>query len=416
MNDASYGPMTGMPTAPDEVEEAENCVSRTAYLYRDDTLQAAAQQLEILLKKWPRYTPALYRVGEIRVKLKQFREAAEAFWRVAEIEPNRADAHLSLGKAYLQYGQIRQGNAALVMAILLDADLAFSRCADAILLALTYAQVNDINWLQELTVAFQKAILKAPDSAQIHHCFGRVLAEGSQHQQATTEFENALRLRPDFPECLVSLGYSYLHLNQPQRAVACFQGTAGKTWKRRAERMRLSEASSSREILPAHALIAQATAYLHTGDYDLADSTARTAAEIAAESITDENERAAEEETAWQEYRDACEELGSTLLQAREFGAAMEVYRRKVEYWQRFGFREYEVDECVQDFYHCGLCVYACGIRLSQDKQRRSLLTSADSYITEALALIEEQGGSSSSQSIIRRLHSDIATALGETY
>jgi tetratricopeptide (TPR) repeat protein len=136
-------------------------------------------------------------------------EAEGCFRRAIEITPAFADAHIGLGRAYLQQRKYAEAAAAFELALSLDASAGYIRYE----LGQAYqgagreeegreqfrAAEAYMDYKREV-VAAQRAIVENPGSAEHYLRLGRIYASRGVYDWARPSIERALELKPGDPE------------------------------------------------------------------------------------------------------------------------------------------------------------------------------------------------------------------------
>ncbi len=197
-----------------------------------EQLEQAIAELEQAVVMWPEYSEAYYELGEVFLIRQENDKAQKAYAQALDANPSFASAWIRLAELYGQQGASAAAAEALQYAIQVEPYSV--RCHyywD--LMGELFAGGTLRTLYSEVFSAYQEALAVSPDSAEIHYNLGRILemAGGdSTPDQAITEYQQALSLKPNYPQALVAIGNIYLEMDQPKSALPMFQRAAGMEW------------------------------------------------------------------------------------------------------------------------------------------------------------------------------------------
>jgi tetratricopeptide (TPR) repeat protein len=157
---------------------------------------------------------AYYNLGITYYDSKDHQKAIESFKQVIRIKPDYAEAHCSLGNAYL--------NADLFV----NRKKAIESFKEAIRLNPNFAEAHygigmaySINSNPEKAIeSYKEAIRLKPDYAEAHNCLG-LAYEGEHDYQAIESLKQAIRLNPKWPTPHANLGRIYYNKGDRSRAL-----------------------------------------------------------------------------------------------------------------------------------------------------------------------------------------------------
>ncbi len=191
------------------------------------------------------YWPARQAAGELLLSKHNLPDARLEFEAVLEVNPKAADAHVGLGRSYLEdwgFEQVeKHGEAALAVnprhvgALVLMADcrmterryaeaasyaeraLAVNPRAEEALGVLAGAKIflGDARVADELQARAEKV---SATPAQFHYAVGTWLSAGRQFNDAEARFKKAIELAPWWPEPRTSLGQLYMETGEEHAA------------------------------------------------------------------------------------------------------------------------------------------------------------------------------------------------------
>jgi tetratricopeptide (TPR) repeat protein len=180
----------------------------------------------------------------------QGKDSRRAFYTVARLQPDDAEAHSNLGHVLLEFGQADQAAQSARRALKLNPDLAEAHCnlgnalrrlgniqgaisgyraALALQPQLASAHNNlgsalqSLGQVEEAISSYRNALTSQADFAEAHSNLGSALRASGQLVQAAESYREALRIRPAFAEAQNNLGNVLLDLQQPNEAIASYR-------------------------------------------------------------------------------------------------------------------------------------------------------------------------------------------------
>lgn len=163
----------------------------------------------------PNKTEAHTNLGIALARSNQLDEAIPEFQEAMRQKPDLAQGHSNLGKALLAKGQYREAALQFRETLRLDPDNAAATAG----LPLVFPHLSKTD---------QNAVVQE-DVAVMHFGIGKALAEKGQYEDAVKEFQEAIRLDPDFHRAQEDLRGVRTHLSnvlQPPSAAATLPGAA----------------------------------------------------------------------------------------------------------------------------------------------------------------------------------------------
>ena len=146
----------------------------------------------------------------------QFDKALAPLLKAAQLQPNNADVHKTLGKTYFALGDYEKSARALEAAL----KLAPNDFNSSFTLAITYLQQRQFT---EARRVFDSMIAEFGEKPEIHIAIGRAFREAGRLPEAIAEFKKAIALNSQFPGAHYNLGLAYLW-NEGGSAVANAEG------------------------------------------------------------------------------------------------------------------------------------------------------------------------------------------------
>jgi len=152
--------------------------------------------------------------GAIYMERGQLQTAADLFGQALQANPQYPTAHHNLGMAYYLQGDLEQAIEQFQMAIDLDSSYASPHYA----LGRIY---DDQNQTEAALNEFQRAVELDPAMSEAYSELGYILNHQGKYAEALTILQAGLEQGGEAnpPYLLKNLGWAYLGLNEPQRAV-----------------------------------------------------------------------------------------------------------------------------------------------------------------------------------------------------
>ena len=227
-------------------------------LWHEGKFSEAINHVEKALTINPANAEAQNNMGTILWSKGDRTDAIARYQKALELQPSYGAAHNNLGNALLQTGVIDQAISHLRMAveIIPGSEEAHFNLGNALM------RKGEI---KESIIEFQTALLINPYSAETHNTLGSLLAATGSLEKGITEFRKAVELDPNNPSYLNNNAWALLISPDPIQRNA----PAALEFARKA--IRLDGGSN-----PSH-LHTLAVAYAETGEFDLAEQTAKQA-------------------------------------------------------------------------------------------------------------------------------------------
>jgi len=186
---------------------------------------------------------ALYESGQLE-------QAAAAYRRSIEFEPERSEAHNNLGNTLLRMGNVQEAIGSFDRALLLQPNNPqalynrgialhnlgrFEEAIESYRRAVTLDPAFSAAWnnlgtslqrlgkLPEALGCLQRAIALTPDSPAAHNNLGSVLQSLNRFAEACDCFQRAIVLKPDSAEAHNNLGNALRKLGRADEAMACYR-------------------------------------------------------------------------------------------------------------------------------------------------------------------------------------------------
>jgi tetratricopeptide (TPR) repeat protein/transglutaminase-like putative cysteine protease len=172
--------VAGDPVIPADAKPEELLQAASAAA-QNSNFSVAANLLEHVVAKDPKHKQAWKMLGFVRMALRQFDKAVEAFRKQTEVNPYDENAFYGMGLAYYQQQKY-----------------------------------------EEAVAALHKQLEVKPLDRDAQSSLGMVLREWRKYAEAAPELEKAVTLAPDDANLYVNLGQTYLNLQQSEKALAAF--------------------------------------------------------------------------------------------------------------------------------------------------------------------------------------------------
>jgi Flp pilus assembly protein TadD len=175
----------------------------------------AIEYLNQTLTLDPNFAPALELLGYAHFQKKNFGDAAAAYQRFLELQPNNSKARVSLGVVYEELGKIDLAEEEYKKADGIDGnpEASFS------LAKLYYGQKK----LEPALEYVSKSLAKNSRSVPALNVQGVILNQMGKYAEALASFENAVRIAPNDISLNVNLGIAYINNKEFARARELFE-------------------------------------------------------------------------------------------------------------------------------------------------------------------------------------------------
>ena len=183
-------------------------------LYNARRYAEAESHTRALLGQYPDFGFGWKLLGGILQR--QGKDALPAFRKVAKLMPDDAEAHLNLGVALKNAGQLDQAVTGYQRALALKSNYAeaHSNLGNAL---------KDLGRLDEAVASYRRALKIKPDSADTHNNLGITLKGLGQLNDAVASYRRAVALKPDFSLAYYNLGNAQKDLGQLDDAVSSYR-------------------------------------------------------------------------------------------------------------------------------------------------------------------------------------------------
>ncbi len=152
----------------------------------------------------------------ILVSSNHVEDAMEMYQQSLRINPNNADAHINIGNAVLQLGQVAKAREEYQKAAQLRPGFAEAHHNLGVVL-------SRLGRWREAREQWEQAVQIDPNYADAHVNLGIALAQAGDMEGAVGHLTRALQIKPDNVEALNDLGNVMMGLGRVQEAVSCYE-------------------------------------------------------------------------------------------------------------------------------------------------------------------------------------------------
>ena len=165
------------------------------------------------------FVTAHYNLGIAYLKMETYPRAVPSLERVVTLDPNHKAAHHALALAYLGQQELGKARDTAKEALKIDANYQPARSLlEAIDPSYTPLPISSVSETPDTTPsASEHPVDPQPDmksKPETHHELGIAYLEAKMHTEAIAEFKKAIDLEPDFAAAHIDLGRVYLETGQ----------------------------------------------------------------------------------------------------------------------------------------------------------------------------------------------------------
>ena len=230
--------------------EAQELFDQANALYESGQLEQAADAYRRSIEIEPQRSEAHNNLGNTLLRLGKAREAIDSFDRALQLQPDNPQALYNRGIALHNLGQFEAAVESYRRAVMLDPAFPaawnnlgtslqrLGKLSEALeclqrAVALTPdspaahnnlgSVLQSLNRFTEACDHFQRAIALNPDSAEAHNNLGNALRKMGRAEEAMGSYRTALRLRGDSPDIYSNLGNILKEFGRLDHALACYE-------------------------------------------------------------------------------------------------------------------------------------------------------------------------------------------------
>ena len=185
-------------------------------LYNKGQLSAAVEKAQLLVLDFPSSFLLWNILGAANHGLRRLSEAEVGFRKVAELNPDYADAHSNLGVALKDQGKLEDAIESYQRALTIEPDYAEVHNNMGVAL-------KDQGKLDEAIEAYQRALTIKPDYADAHYNMGNVLKDQGKRDDAIKSYQRALRIKPDYADAHTNMGNVLKDQDKLDEAIESYQ-------------------------------------------------------------------------------------------------------------------------------------------------------------------------------------------------
>ncbi|HLH29967.1 MAG TPA: tetratricopeptide repeat protein [Terriglobia bacterium] len=192
--------------------------SNISAIYLDQgQFDKAEQFLKQVTSLAPDFTEGFINLAVLYIRTQQPDKAVAAVDRALEISPDSFAAHFNKGEALTQKGNFKLAVESYKKAAYLRPDLISFKLA----LGAAYARAGDLGSAEKQFTE----LTSSPLAAEAYRNLGALYSEQGRLDEALKDLQQAVQLRPSFPDAHQDLGVVYIRKQMPDAAIAEFRTT-----------------------------------------------------------------------------------------------------------------------------------------------------------------------------------------------
>ena len=169
----------------------------------------------------PDFAEAHSSLGNAFLALGRPDEAVASYLSALKTNPNYAEAHTNLGLALMDLGKREEAEASYLKALAIKPEFAQAHFNLGNVLL-------DLGRTDEAVASYQKALAIKPDYAETHSNLGAAFKELGMMDNARASYQDALTIKPDFAEAENNLGGAFHDMGKLEDAETCYRGALDK--------------------------------------------------------------------------------------------------------------------------------------------------------------------------------------------
>ena len=177
---------------------------------------AAREQYERLLRRWPNMIDAWYNLAKLEHRTGRLEAAQLAFERTVALRPSHASAWHNLGVLQRERGALSAAMQSFTRAVEHE-----PKHAQA------WFQLGQLQHLHDEVLqavkSLERAVALQPDNVEFRYRFGRAQESAGQLEEAVASLSRVVDERPDWPEAWNSLGVARQREQKLDEALECFR-------------------------------------------------------------------------------------------------------------------------------------------------------------------------------------------------
>ena len=193
----------------------QEAINRLASLFNQGQLAVVVQQAEALTKRHPNNFVIWSFLGGAHQGLRQAAEAAKAFIRVTELNPQYPEGHNNLGVVLQKLGKLEASVKSFQKALSLKPDYPEAYYNMGIAL-------REQGKLNFAIIAHQKSLALDPTNWEAYGNMGLAFKDNGDWTEAVTAYEKALAINPNDAELLYNMGNALQEQGKLEEAIEVF--------------------------------------------------------------------------------------------------------------------------------------------------------------------------------------------------
>ncbi len=187
----------------------------------ENNIQKAIEDLTIVTRNAPKFSPGFYFLGLAQARQNQIDEAKKSFAKAAELAPGYLNPRISLAQLHLATGEH-------AFALAEAENILKARPNDETALQIKGAAEAKKGDVDKALATFQRVAKINPKNPSAHVNLGAVYTVKKKYPEALKEYEEALRLDPNRLDALGSLAQVYILQNNSKAAFQRVEQQLGK--------------------------------------------------------------------------------------------------------------------------------------------------------------------------------------------
>jgi tetratricopeptide (TPR) repeat protein len=185
-------------------------------LYNLRQLEQAINQVNTLLKQFPKSAILLNIKGAVLKGLGQLALSIEAYKKALAIKPDYADAYYNMGNALQEQGKLKEALEAYKKTLTIKPDYAkaYYNMGNAL---------KEQGKMEEALEAYKKTLTIKPDYADAYNNMGATLKEQGKLEEALEAYKKTLTIKPDYAEAYYNMGVTLKEQGKLEEAIVVYK-------------------------------------------------------------------------------------------------------------------------------------------------------------------------------------------------
>jgi TonB family protein len=185
-------------------------------------LAEALGQYQLLLRREPNDTEALFQAGYISFKLNQLDQAKDFFRKLIEVDPKHAGGAANYVALEARYNEIHIGRNEKTLGITLREVVQANPNSVEAHVNLGAQLITEKVYPEALTI-LERAVSLQPNSAAAQYDLGLAQLKAEKFEEAVASNRKALELKPDWPDAYNNLGLAFAGLRRWEEAATAYR-------------------------------------------------------------------------------------------------------------------------------------------------------------------------------------------------